>query len=207
MQKKSRTFMVGLLLGGVGAAGCGYLLNVAGLLVVTGSPGSVAVRGFQWLYANLGFSLIPFILALAGYGWQLRRLRLLLESDNADPQTVLNTESKVDLMTSVFFGIGVTWTAIGMRNGLLAGLGDLDAATAASKGSWYILNQLIDGGILLALSTTIAGGIGGYVMRCIKTWLVGAGLHEFYENLAVRPFDEVIGRMQKIVDILETSTK
>ena len=63
-----------------------------------------------------------------------------------------------------------------MRNSLLVALGGLDAETAASKGAWYILRQLVDGGILLALSTTIVGGVGGYIMKVIKTWCVSKKL-------------------------------
>ena len=40
---------------------------------------------------------------------------------------------------------------------------------------------MVDGGILLALSTTIFGGIGGYLMRVIKTIIHGNELQRFYE--------------------------
>ena len=62
----------------------------------------------------------------------------------------------------LFFGIGVIWTAIGMRSALIVGLSDLDSAMAAQLGSFEILRRLIQGGILLALSTTIFGAVGGY---------------------------------------------
>ena len=62
-----------------------------------------------------------------------------------------------------------------MRNALLVSLGSMDAETAARKGAFSILTQLVDGGILLSLSTTIVGGIGGYFMRMIKAWTAGPG--------------------------------
>lgn len=206
IKKPGWLFIWGMVLGGAGAATLGYLLNIAGLVTVTGSPGSAVTGSLEWLYANLGLSVIPFVLILIGFSAQLRRLRRLLNADNPSPEDVQDAESKVDLLTSVFFGVGVIWTAIGMRNALLAGLGDLNAETAANKGAWYVLNQLIDGGILLALSTTIAGGIGGYILRCIKTWLVGPQLHAFYEVLVGKPHGEVISKLKRIIELLNSDS-
>lgn len=199
-----RPFFYGLFWGIVGTTALGYLLHAAGLLMIFRSTDSAAAGMFHWLFTNLGLSLIPFGIVLLVYISQLGKLHRLLGEDNAGPEEVQDAESKVDLLTSLFFGVGVIWTAIGMRNALLAGLGDLNAETAASRGAWFILNQLIDGGILLALSTTIAGGIGGYILRCIKTWFVGPQLHAFYENLAERPHDEVVGELQRIGRLLKT---
>ncbi len=46
-----------------------------------------------------------------------------------------------------------------------------------------MLQKLVDGGILLALTTTIVGGVGSYVMRLAKTMVVGAGLQEYYDRV------------------------
>lgn len=197
-----RIFLLGLFLGGAGTLVLGYLLDAAGLLAASRSPGPVITDTCQWLYTNLGLSIIPFGLVLLLFSRQLKCLRRLLHEDDSSPEDVQDAESKVDLLTSVFFGVGVIWTAIGMRNALLAGLGDLNAESAASRGAWFILNQLIDGGILLALSTTIAGGIGGYILRCIKAWLVGPRLHAYYESLAERPHEEVVTELQRISTLL-----
>jgi hypothetical protein len=43
---------------------------------------------------------------------------------------------------------------------------------------------MVDGGILLALSTTIFGGVGGYLMRVLKTVSVGAELKRYYRDQA-----------------------
>ena len=45
---------------------------------------------------------------------------------------------------------------------------------------------MIDGGILLALSTTIFGGIGGYCMRVWKAVAVGGDLKRYYDADARR---------------------
>ena len=47
-----------------------------------------------------------------------------------------------------------------------------------------MLERMIDGGILLALSTTIFGGVGGYLMRVYKTVTLGAGLQQRYDDAA-----------------------
>jgi len=61
------------------------------------------------------------------------------------------------ISATLFFGVGVVWTAIGMRSALLSALGGLDQSAAAELGAFEILRRLVDGGILLALSTTIVG--------------------------------------------------
>lgn len=82
----------------------------------------------------------------------------------------------------LFFGTGVIWTAIGMRGALLFALGDVDATI--QQGAFAVLKRMVDGGILLALSTTIFGGIGGYLMRVCKSILLGAALQEQYDRAA-----------------------
>ena len=43
---------------------------------------------------------------------------------------------------------------------------------------------MVDGGILLALSTTIFGGVGGYLMRVYKSISLGAALQQQYDRAA-----------------------
>ncbi len=43
---------------------------------------------------------------------------------------------------------------------------------------------MVNGGILLALSTTIFGGIGGYMMRVYKAVTLGALLQRHYDRAA-----------------------
>jgi len=45
-----------------------------------------------------------------------------------------------------------------------------------------VLQRLVDGGILTALTTTIVGGIGGYMMRVTKSSLLGTRLSRYYEE-------------------------
>ncbi len=87
---------------------------------------------------------------------------------------IVQLDHLTDIWTTLFFGTGVIWTAIGMRSALIFALGDRDAAL--QQGAFAMLERMIDGGILLALSTTIFGGVGGYVMRVYKTISLGTQL-------------------------------
>ena len=81
-----------------------------------------------------------------------------------------------DVWTSLFFGVGVIFTAIGMRGALVEALSD------NASGGVQVLERMVDGGILLALSTTIVGGVGGYLMRAWKALSTGAQLARYYER-------------------------
>ncbi len=64
-----------------------------------------------------------------------------------------------------------------MESALLTALGGIHGAEdAARQGAWEILRRLVDGGLILALSTTICGGIGGYALRLMKHAVVGRRL-------------------------------
>ena len=111
-------------------------------------------------------------------------------------ERVVRHEQLVDLCASLFFGIGVIWTAIGMRDALLFALGD--PGGAASQGAFAVLQRLVDGGILLALSTTIVGGVGGYLMRAFKSVLLGRQLAELYMRTADQSARESLAILQRI---------
>jgi hypothetical protein len=141
----------------------------------------IAEASWQWAWQNLGYSLWAFAAVLTLYLRALERLREALASEAA-PERVAQAEQLVDVWTSLFFGIGVIWTAIGMRSALIHGLGDPGAAYAGDAA--HVLARLVDGGILLALSTTIFGGIGGYLMRVAKVVTVGTDLRRYYDHAA-----------------------
>ncbi len=138
-------------------------------------------RVLDWTHDNLGLSVPVFALVLVLFGRSLQRLRRgLREMWPADE--IYHTEQLTDTWTSLFFGVGVIWTAIGMRGALLFALGNPD--TAATAGAFAVLQRMVDGGILLALSTTIVGGVGGYLMRILKTVTVGAALRRYYDQVS-----------------------
>lgn len=182
-EQNGRGFLSGMLLGVVISliAGlvCVYLLivlNVVSVSVVD-TPGFHTLS--QWTRRNLGLSVLPFAITLGLYVHALRALARRL--DERSPQNeVAQLEHLTDVWTSLFFGIGVIWTAIGMRSALLYAIGDPEVA--AQSGAFAILTRLVDGGILTALTTTIVGGIGGYLMRVIKSSWLGTRLSRYYEE-------------------------
>lgn len=180
-----------------------YLLNLGGWVILTGSPGSWSMLALDWIYSNLGLSILPFTIVGAIYIKELLRLRNLLKTPDTSIEEIEDAESKLSLMIVVFIGIGVIWTAIGMRGALLHALNNMDAQTASGRGAWYILTRMVDGGILLALSTTIFGGIGGFCMRIIKTWTIGAELSSFYQYKYSQPAEEVRILLEEIRDRLD----
>ncbi|RDH85802.1 MAG: hypothetical protein DIZ78_10115 [endosymbiont of Escarpia spicata] len=178
-------FLKGFLLG------MSITLSIGGLLLwllstqnlVTISVESLA--GLQnllsWSSRNMGMAVWPFTLVLLLFLLSLRTLRQRITAGQSIDR-IVQAAHLTDIWIGLFFGIGVIWTAIGMRSALLFALGDPE--TAAQLGAFVILQRLVDGGILLALSTTIFGGIGGYLMRVIKAVAVGGELQRYYSHLA-----------------------
>jgi hypothetical protein len=134
-----------------------------------------------WVWRNLGWSLPVFAVVLGLYVHTLDRLREALRTE-APADQVSQADHLSDVWTSLFFGVGVIWTAIGMRGALVEALG----APAGSAAGVEVLQRMVDGGILQALSTTIFGGIGGYLMRAWKAVVAGGELKRYYEAEARR---------------------
>ena len=182
-EQNGRGFLSGMLLGIALSLLTGlisvYLLIVLDILSVSvvETPGFQAVS--DWTRRNLGLSVLPFAVTLALYVHSLRALARRL-ADGSPQNEIGQLEHLTDVWTSLFFGIGVIWTAIGMRSALLYALGD--PAVAADSGAFAVLTRLVDGGILTALTTTIVGGIGGYLMRVVKSSYLGTRLSRYYEE-------------------------
>src|SRR5210317_621962 len=181
--QKGRGFFNGMLLGMALSFIAGlvvvYLLTVLGIISVSVLEVPRIQVLFEWSRRNLGLSILPFCITLALYIHSLHALQRRLDS-NSTMDEISQLEHLADVWTSLFFGIGVIWTAIGMRSALLYALGDPDMASQA--GAYAVLQRLVEGGILTALTTTIVGGIGGYVMRVVKSSLLGTRLSRYYEE-------------------------
>ena len=167
-------------------AGAGIVLTLLALLLVDSGAGIAAHIGSrvslgQWLDLNLGHSVWLFALVLTLYVLNLRRLNHLLVEEEPTLRYVVELDQLSDVWIHLFVGIGVIWTAVGMRSALQMALGDPGQALVDTAGS--VLQKLVDGGILLALTTTIVGGVGGYLMRLAKTMVVGAALQEYYDRV------------------------
>jgi len=204
-------FFKGMMMGSVCAVVVGaailYALNMTHVVAISVPSLPHAHVALNWAYDNLRLSIIPFGATILLYTHALFRLRRLLSAGDVPPAKIAQAERLVDIWINLFFGIGVIWTAIGMRSALLEGLGGLDAAAAAKEGAFRILRRLVDGGILIALSTTIFGAVGGYVMRIAKTLSVGAGLDVYYHKLSKEQDADVRGSLGRIEDHLSALAK
>ena len=191
MQRSGGTFVLGTL--------AGFLLSMP-LLLLLEPPGPewVARWGEVWSVAdrNLQGSIPLFLLVLLAYLAQVSGLHGALQARTAELEVVVRREQMLDLCASLFFGIGVIWTAIGMRGALLFALGSPGEAVAS--GAMAVLERLVEGGILLALSTTIVGGVGGYLMRAAKHLLFGQQLARLYMYASQAPVAQQLAALERI---------
>jgi hypothetical protein len=201
------TDLIKFLLGVIAVLSMGYLLIRLGVLEMVWLQESPMASLLNQLQENLGTSAAFFGPVFLLYIYYLMRLKHQLSKNELIPQEliVVGIDGRLDMLTSLFFGIGVIWTAIGMRDALISSLGDLDAQSASAKGAWYILSRLVDGGLLQALSTTIFGGMGGFFMRLLKRWVVDDDIDQFYtrqhetqERLVLDKLDELIQTVKEI---------
>lgn len=183
--ENGRNFIEGLTAGVlgsmVGASALLYILSRNELVSFSAERLPDLGDWLDWTYTNLGSSIPVFAILLLAFFASLRRLRSHLEN-NRPINEIMQLDHLTDIWTTLFFGTGVIWTAIGMRSALIHALGDPDATI--QQGAFAVLERMVDGGILLALSTTIFGGIGGYLMRVFKSISLGASLQQHYDRAA-----------------------
>ena len=194
-----RQFLQGLFAGAFGTllGGAAILYSLARLEFIRLHDTAISAPGdwLEWAYTNLGSSIPVFAGLLLAFFITLGRLRRSLD-DEQPVDKVVQLDQLTEIWTTLFFGTGVIWTAIGMRSALIFALGDRDAAL--QDGAFAMLERMIDGGILLALSTTIFGGIGGYLMRVYKTVTLGSCLQQRYDRAARADTSEMRESLQRI---------
>jgi hypothetical protein len=158
----------------------------------------------NWLQLNLGYSVWLFAAVAVVFIFTLIRLKGLLTSnldELSETPKISALDQMLDVWTQVFIGIGVVWTAVGMRAALQYALGEPDMALADSADN--VLRKLVDGGILLALTTTIVGAVGGYLMRLCKTITLGSTLQHYYDQLERRDIAELVAATRRIEQQLQ----
>jgi len=194
-----RVFLQGLFAGAfatlTGGAALLYMLARFGLIRLQETAVSSPDEWLMWAYTNLGSSIPVFAVLLLAFFITLGRLRRYIDMGKAVNQ-IVQLDHLTDIWTTLFFGTGVIWTAIGMRSALIFALGDRDMAL--QQGAFAMLERMVDGGILLALSTTIFGGVGGYLMRVYKTVTLGAALQQQYDDAARADTSEMRLSLQRI---------
>lgn len=181
MASSISAYTKGSLIGGLTGGGL--------IFVLFSEHGSMII---DWLANNFGASIIAFFLVSVAFFWFLAKLSEELKNKVSASQ-IAQTEAFIDFSISAVLGIGVIWTAIGMRSALMFGLSH--AEDAMSLGPFALLERLVEGGILTALTTTIVGGVLNYLFRFIKHFVVGHALE-------VHHMEEIIKSDQDIRDDL-----
>ena len=172
---------IGVLGSAIGASALLYVLRRGHFVSFSVEPLANFRAWFDWAYANLGMSIPVFSAIFIAFIISLHRLRQRIEADRPIDE-IIQLDHLTEIWTTLFFGTGVIWTAIGMRSALIFALGDPDATI--QQGAFAVLQKMVDGGILLALSTTIFGGVGGYLMRVYKSMALGSSLQQRYDRAA-----------------------
>ena len=194
-----RLFLQGLFAGAfgtlMGGAALLYTLARLNLIRLQDTAVSSPSEWLAWAYINLGSSIPVFTVLLLAFFITLGRLQKHLDTDKPVNQ-IVQLDHLTEIWTTLFFGAGVIWTAIGMRSALIFALGDREVAL--QQGAFAMLERMIDGGILLALSTTIFGGVGGYMMRVYKTVTLGAKLQHRYDIAARADTSEMRESLHRI---------
>lgn len=203
----TQRFMRGFAGGAVGTLlGGGALLYVLSRynVIVFADDRLPSLGGWlDWAYMNLGSSIPVFAVLLLVFFFTLGKLRRLLDNDGRIDR-IVQLDHLTDIWTTLFFGTGVIWTAIGMRSALIYALGDPDASI--QQGAFAILERMVEGGILLALSTTIFGGMGGYLMRVYKAISLGTRLQARYDTEARRDASSMVDSLERIEQHLQADS-
>ena len=198
--------MVSSMASYLGGALVGFAMGLLAMLAyVPLQEADLLTRTSSWLVLNMGQSIWLFGAVLAFYSTNLVKLQRLVV-ENASYKYIVQLDQLSDVWIHVFIGIGVIWTAIGMRSALST---TLNSPTALAEGAGEILSRLVDGGILLALTTTIVGAIGGYLMQLMKTILLGAKLTEYYHKEERSDVSSLLSQLARIeiqLDKVSTGT-
>ena len=195
-----RSFAGGAIGTFVGGGALLYVLSRYNVIAFTDDKVPSLGGWLDWAYMNLGSSIPVFAGLLLAFFFTLGRLRRLITHEGRIDR-IVQLDQLTDIWTTLFFGTGVIWTAIGMRSALIYALGDPDASI--KQGAFAILERMVEGGILLALSTTIFGGIGGYLMRVYKAIALGTQLQARYDSEAREDASHMRNSLERIEQHLQ----
>ena len=153
----------------------------------------------NWLALNLGYSAPLFCVALLFVVHSMACLLEELGKDKCCSSRTFHLEHRVDIGISLLFGIGVLFTAIGIRDALTTAI---DGEAAATNGG-EVLALLVNGGILSAMTTTVVGGALGYSLRVIKVLATG----EQIENVHARMMGEGLQKQEALLQCISNQLK
>lgn len=162
---------------------CALFLSLgvfAGWLTISASAPWL-INPAAFLYRHLRLSIVPFGCLFLLYVYLVSRIRRYLRRDETKLSELTYYDRLLNTTISTFFGVGVIWTAVGMESVLMQALNGVNQGqeTAVALSAWALLERLVNGGLLLALSTTVFGGVCGYVLRLLKIVLLGKGWDRF----------------------------
>ena len=152
----------------------------------------------NWSARNLGYSAPLFCVALLFVTHSMAGLLEELGKEKCCSSRTFHLEHRVDIGISLLFGIGVLFTAIGIRDALTTAI---DGATATNGGD--VLALLVNGGILSAMTTTVVGGALGYSLRVIKVLATGEKL----EKVHTRMMGEGLQKQEVILQCISNQLK
>ena len=154
----------------------------------------------NWLALNLGYSAPLFCAALLFVIHSMACLLEELGKDKCCSSRTFHLEHRVDIGISLLFGIGVLFTAIGIRDALTTAI---DGEAAAINGG-EVLALLVNGGILSAMTTTVVGGALGYSLRVIKVLATGEKLEKVHARMMGEGLQKQEALLQCISNQLKT---
>ena len=151
-----------------------------------------------WIRINLGLSA-PLFLILTSLGWSyVHRLKDVLARAHTSPAHIAHLEQRIDLVVALLFGVGVLYTAVGLRAALVQAI-DAPSGESASD----MLSALVNGGILSAMTSTIVGGVLGYGLRMFKLFRVGHALDAYYAEQELKAIERREDLLKEILSELQ----
>lgn len=151
-----------------------------------------------WLSMNLGLSA-PLFAALTIMGWSyLESLKQALNADTKSEAQITHLEQRIDLVVALLFGVGVLYTAVGLRGALVQAIDGPSEQSASG-----MLTALVNGGILSAMTSTVVGGVLGYGLRMLKLFRVGHALEIYYSEQAFKSVERREDLLKEILSELK----
>jgi hypothetical protein len=140
-----------------------------------------------FVYRHLRLSIVLFGCLLLLYAWDIARGRYLLRHNETQSSKYFFCDDRLNNTISSFFVVGGLWTCIGMINALM------EVGTAAGNLSARdLLDKLISGGLLLALSTTVFGGFCVLLLGNLKYVFLGEDWYSKKEELDLKDYTKAV---------------
>ena len=180
-----------------------YLLHISGLVIIARE--FPVLKGYlvfsKEIARGMGSSVLFFAINVLWFLLVLRKLRCEVRSSTRNIPEIQFLDNYCNMLVNLSFAIGIFYTAFGMVRALYITLSGLTQEVAESLGAWEILRSLVDGGIIMALVTTMAGLVLGYGMRIIKYRSVG---REILRIASAEAREQINDFKRILADIQET---